>query len=83
MAKELGVGAFRYGPPLYKTFMSPDRFDWEFADLAFAELNKLGLVPIADLCHFGVPSWVGDFQNPDFPDLFASYASHVNLKFAT
>jgi beta-glucosidase len=29
---------------------------------------------IADLCHFGVPDWVGGFQNPDFPLLFAHYA---------
>jgi beta-glucosidase len=27
-----------------------------------------------DLCHFGVPDWIGDFQNPDFPRLFADYA---------
>ena len=26
------------------------------------------------VCHFGVPDWVGDFQNPDFPELFAAYA---------
>jgi beta-glucosidase/6-phospho-beta-glucosidase/beta-galactosidase len=26
------------------------------------------------LCHFGVPDWLGDFQNPDFPTLFAEYA---------
>ena len=25
-------------------------------------------MPIVDLCHFGVPDWIGDFQNPDFPD---------------
>jgi hypothetical protein len=27
--------------------------------------------PIVDLCHFGVPDWIGSFQNPDFPRLFA------------
>src|SRR5262249_4892174 len=27
-----------------------------------------------DLCHFGVPDWIGDFQNPDWPQLFAEYA---------
>src|SRR5262249_19940353 len=26
------------------------------------------------LCHFGVPDWIGNFQNPDFPALFAEYA---------
>jgi beta-glucosidase/6-phospho-beta-glucosidase/beta-galactosidase len=32
------------------------------------------MVPIVDLCHFGVPDWIGNFQNPDFPALFADYA---------
>src|SRR5690606_22698322 len=46
----------------------------EFADLAFAELKRLGIVPIVDLCHFGVPDWLGNFQNGDFPALFEVYA---------
>jgi beta-glucosidase/6-phospho-beta-glucosidase/beta-galactosidase len=29
---------------------------------------------MADLCHFGVPSWLGGFQDPAFPVLFAQYA---------
>ncbi|MGJ0505537.1 MAG: family 1 glycosylhydrolase [Methylocystis sp.] len=81
LARELGVGALRYGPPLYRTFLGADRFDWEFADLAFAELNKLGPIAIADLCHFGVPDWIGDFQNPDFPELFATYARALVQRF--
>ena len=32
------------------------------------------ITPIVDLCHFGVPDWLGNFQNPDFPHLFANYA---------
>jgi hypothetical protein len=27
-----------------------------------------------DLCHFGVPDWLGNFQNPDFATQFANYA---------
>lgn len=71
---ELRIGCLRYGPPLYKSFLGPSRFDWEFADLTFGELDARGIIPIADLCHFGVPDWIGDFQNPDFPELFARYA---------
>ncbi len=37
-------------------------------------LKELDVVPIADRCHFGVPDWIGDFQNPDFPQLFEGYA---------
>jgi beta-glucosidase/6-phospho-beta-glucosidase/beta-galactosidase len=31
-------------------------------------------VPIVDLCHFGVPDWIGNFQNLDFCRLFGHYA---------
>jgi beta-glucosidase/6-phospho-beta-glucosidase/beta-galactosidase len=31
-------------------------------------------VPIVDLCHFGVPDWIGDFQNLDWPGHFAAFA---------
>jgi beta-glucosidase/6-phospho-beta-glucosidase/beta-galactosidase len=34
-----------------------------------------------DLCHFGVPDWIGDFQNPDFPELFAGYARAFACRF--
>ena len=74
LLEDLGVHFLRYGPPIHKTWLGPDRYDWEFPDLAFGELRRLDAVPIADLCHFGVPDWVGDFQNPDFPALFAGYA---------
>jgi beta-glucosidase len=71
---DLEVRTLRYGVPLYKTFLGAGRFDWEFSDLAFNDLRARGIIPIADLCHFGVSDFIGDFQNPDFPDLFASYA---------
>jgi beta-glucosidase len=74
LVRELGLRFLRYGPPLHRTFLGQGRYDWGFADLTFAALRELDIVPIADLCHFGVPDWVGDFQNPDFPVLFAEYA---------
>jgi beta-glucosidase/6-phospho-beta-glucosidase/beta-galactosidase len=72
--EDLKVRTLRYGVPLYKAFLSPDRFDWDFSDLAFGNLRTRGVIPIADLCHFGVPDFIGNFQNPDFPKLFGSYA---------
>jgi beta-glucosidase/6-phospho-beta-glucosidase/beta-galactosidase len=74
LVESLGLAFLRYGPPLYRTYLGPGRYDWEFADLTFGDLRRRNLAPIADLCHFGVPDWIGDFQNPDFPDLFADYA---------
>src|SRR3954469_22408039 len=73
--EELGIRFLRYGPPLHRTWVGDRRYVWAFADEAFAELRRRGIVPIVDLCHFGVPDWVGDFQNPDFPQLFALYAA--------
>ena len=58
----------RYGPPLHTTLVGRGRYDWEFADVTFADLRRRDIVPIVDLCHFGVPDWIGDFQNPDFPE---------------
>jgi beta-glucosidase len=71
---DLNIRFLRYGPPLHKTFLGQGRYDWEFTDLTFAWLKKRDIIPIVDLCHFGVPDWLGDFQNPDFPELFAEYA---------
>jgi beta-glucosidase/6-phospho-beta-glucosidase/beta-galactosidase len=74
LLKELDLQVLRYGPPLHTTFVGPGRYDWSFADLTLCELERLNVIPIIDLCHFGVPDWIGNFQNPDFPELFASYA---------
>jgi len=79
--EELGLKFLRYGPPLHTSFLGPDRYDWEFADVTFAELRRRNINPIVDLCHFGVPDWVGDFQNPDFPELFAGYAKAFAKRF--
>jgi beta-glucosidase/6-phospho-beta-glucosidase/beta-galactosidase len=74
LLKELDLQVLRYGPPLHTTFVGPGRYDWSFADLTLCELERLNVIPIIDLCHFGVPDWIGNFQNPDFPELFATYA---------
>jgi beta-glucosidase len=81
LAVEVGASVLRYGPPLHRTFLGEGRYDWEFADESFAELRRLDLIPIVDLCHFGVPDWIGNFQNPDFPDLFAGYARAFAKRF--
>jgi len=81
LVRELGIRFLRYGPPLYRTYLGDGRFDWAFADEAFAGLQERHLVPITDLCHFGVPDWIGNFQNPDFPKLFAEYASAFAHRF--
>lgn len=74
LVRELGLEYLRYGLPYYRTHTAPGSYDWSFGDETFAELQRLSIEPIVDLCHFGVPDWIGDFQNPDLPRLFADYA---------
>jgi len=74
LVRDLGLDALRYGPPYYRTHVAPDRFDWDTADAPMRRLRELEIEVIADLCHFGVPSWLGGFQDEAFPVLFAEYA---------
>src|SRR4051812_14183316 len=74
LVKELGIEYLRYGPAYYKTHIAPGSYDWSFADETFNYLHELEIKPIVDLCHFGLPGWIGDFQNPAFPQYFAEYA---------
>jgi beta-glucosidase len=74
LAKQLGSRYLRYGVPLHRTFLGPGQYDWEHMDAAFEHIRQHELIPIVELCRFGVPDWIGDFQNPDLPRLFAQYA---------
>jgi uncharacterized protein (DUF362 family)/beta-glucosidase/6-phospho-beta-glucosidase/beta-galactosidase len=81
LVRELGTRFLRYGPPYHRVHTAPDVYDWEFTERVFAEMRRLGITPIVDLCHFGVPDWAGNFQNPDWPALFARYASAFAARF--
>ncbi|HZS59255.1 MAG TPA: family 1 glycosylhydrolase [Gemmatimonadaceae bacterium] len=74
LALDIGVTALRYGPAYYRVHTGPDRYDWSSVDEPMEWLRTSGLTLIADLCHFGVPDWLGGFQDPAFPVLFAEYA---------
>jgi beta-glucosidase/6-phospho-beta-glucosidase/beta-galactosidase len=74
LVRELGLRYLRYGPPIYKVFRGKDDYDWSFIDRVLHEMRRLGIVPIIDLVHFGLPDWLGNFQNPDWPSYFAEYA---------
>src|SRR4051794_26218224 len=74
LVKTMGITHLRYGPPYYKTHLGPGQYDWDFADKTLRKLQEFNIIPIVDLCHFGVPDWLESFQNPDFPRYFAEYA---------
>ncbi|TGE09816.1 family 1 glycosylhydrolase [Hymenobacter fodinae] len=81
LVEELGICFLRYGPPIHTTWLGAGKYDWSFADETFRDLYRRNIAPIVDLCHFGVPDWVGNFQNPDFPELFAQYARDFAARF--
>ncbi len=81
LVKEMGIEFLRYGPPYYLTHIGPGQYNWDFADETFAQLKQLAIIPIADLCHFGVPDWLENFQNSDWPYHFAEYASAFAKRF--
>lgn len=81
LVRDLKIEYLRYGPPYYRVHRAAGNYEWDFADETFAALRKLRIQPIADLCHFGVPDWVGNFQNPDWPALFAEYAGAFARRF--
>ncbi len=64
LLKDVGIEYLRYGPPYYRTHIGPGKYNWDFTEMTFNKLSELGITPIADLCHFGVPDWIGNFQNP-------------------
>lgn len=74
LVRSLGVGGLRYGPAYYRTHIGPDHFDWDVVEEPMQALETSGLTVIAELCRFGVPGWLGGFQDPAFPVLFAEYA---------
>jgi len=82
LVRQVGIEFLRYGPQYYKTHLGPGQYDWSFADETFQRLKELHITPIVDLCHFGVPDWLENFQNPDFPHYFAEYAKAFAERFS-
>lgn len=81
LVQELGIEYLRYGPPYFSTHTGAGKFDWHFADQTFRALHDRKITPIVDLCHFGVPDWIGNFQNADWPKLFVEYAQAFARRF--
>jgi beta-glucosidase len=75
LTRNLGIRFLRYGIPYHRINTGPGQFDWSFTDAVLPEMRRLGIEPILDLCHFGMPDWLGNsFQNPEFPQAFCEYA---------
>src|SRR4051812_21841466 len=51
LVTEMGIQYLRYGPPIYKTFLGDQKYDWSFTDVTFNYIKEKGIIPIVDLCH--------------------------------
>jgi beta-glucosidase len=79
---QLGVRVVRYGIPWYRINPAKGKWSWDWADRALEGLLVLGIEPIVDLVHYGVPAWIeGAFLAPDFPERMAEYAARVAERF--
>ncbi|KAB0265011.1 glycosyl hydrolase family protein [Microvirga brassicacearum] len=74
LVRDLGLRYLRYGPPLHLIHQGSGKYDWSFLDEVADGMQRLGIVPIMDLCHFGLPDWLQNFQNPEVPHALAEYA---------
>lgn len=75
LARDIGAAAVRYGITWPEVETAQGRYDWTAIDAVVDEFERLGLEPIWDLVHFGVPRHLaGGFLDPEFPDALASYA---------
>jgi beta-glucosidase/6-phospho-beta-glucosidase/beta-galactosidase len=79
---ELGVPAVRYGIPWHRINPAPGVWDFTWADRPLERLLELGIAPIVDLVHYGVPPWIeGAFLHPSFDRHLAEYAARVAERF--
>src|SRR4051794_7258762 len=81
LLRELGIEYLRYGAPYFSTHTGPGKYDWDFTDQTFNALREQNTKLIVDLCHFGVPDWIGNFQNSNWPGLFVDYARAFARRF--
>jgi len=82
LVRELGLHYLRYGPPLHLMFQAPGKYDWTFMDQVCEAMQQLEIVPIMDLCHFGVPDWLENFQNRELPQRLSEYAGEFAKRYS-
>lgn len=82
LMRELGVNAARYGIPWHRINPRPGVWDWRWADEPLEHLLTLGIAPIVDLVHYGLPAWIERaYLHSDYPSFVAEYATRVAERF--
>lgn len=79
---QLGASTARYGIPWHRIQPRRGAWEWDFVDRALERLLELGIEPIVDLVHYGLPRWIdGAYLHPDFPSFMSDYAARVAERF--
>ena len=83
LVKEVGFNAIRYSVPWYKAEPKPGVYDWSWIDGPVRYLvEKLKIIPIMDLIHYGTPTWMADgVIDERFPEAIARYAGAMARHF--
>jgi beta-glucosidase len=79
---EAKVSCVRYGIPWHR--INPARGVWQFewADEPLERLLELGIQPVVDLVHYGVPPWIEHaYLANDFASHMAEYAARIAERF--
>lgn len=81
---DLGATALRYGVDWPLVHTAPGVYDWTVLDerLHYAA-GDLGLTVIADLVHYGTPTWLEEsFADPGYPAAIADFAGAFAGRYA-
>lgn len=74
LAAAVGATAVRYGLTWPEVETAPGQYDFARVDAVLDEMQRLGLEPVWDLVHFGVPAYLaGGYLDPAFPEAYAAY----------
>jgi beta-glucosidase len=78
LVAELGVPAMRYGVPWHRIQPAPHVWDFSWTDRPVERLAALGIEPVLDLVHYGVPGWLtGAFAHDDYDRRVEEYSERV------
>nr|WP_277355451.1 family 1 glycosylhydrolase [Curtobacterium pusillum] len=81
--RELGATALRYGVDWPRVHLGPEQYDWTLLDERLAHAAAGGVTVIADLVHYGTPTWLdGSFADPRYPEAIASFAGAFAARYA-
>lgn len=77
LVRATGIRYLRYGLPIHVINPGPGVFDWAFSDVVMARMRELGITPILDLLHFGVPDDLREIGHPEVPGRLEAFARAV------